>query len=344
MLESVTKGGRLMVHSTLEDSTASALVVVEDLKRHYEQPFSLFGKRTPVKAVDGISFEIRAGEALGLVGESGCGKSTAGRAILKLDQITSGKVFFKGNEITHLQGEALRELRKDMQIVFQDPYSSLNGRMRVKDILAEPFKVHNLHVGREYQEAKQLLNMVGLLESSLDKFPHEFSGGQRQRIVIARAIALRPQFIVCDEPVSALDVSVQSQIVNLFSQLQKELGLSYLFISHGLSVVRHICDRVGVMYLGKLVELGDKKSIFSNPLHPYTQALINAIPTPNPRIQRTREKITLEGDLPSPLNPPLGCRFHTRCPYAEERCTMEEPKWREVEPAHWVSCHFAPLT
>ncbi|NHN31083.1 ABC transporter ATP-binding protein [Paenibacillus agricola] len=333
-----------MVDSTTEDAVASPLLVVENLKKYYNQPFSLFRKHNPIKAVDGISFDLHAGKALGLVGESGCGKSTAGRAVLKLDSITSGKVFFKGNEITHLQGDALRELRKDMQIVFQDPYSSLNGRMRVKDILAEPFKIHGLHPGREYQEVKRLLEMVGLLESSFDKMPHEFSGGQRQRIVIARAIALRPQFIVCDEPVSALDVSVQSQIVNLFSQLQKELDLSYLFISHGLSVVRHICDRVGVMYLGKLVELGDKKSIFSNPLHPYTQALINAIPTPNPRIQRTREKITLEGDLPSPMNPPSGCHFHTRCPYAQERCKVEEPQWREIEPAHWVSCHFAPLT
>lgn len=318
------------------------LIIVDELTKHYGQATSRFDlrKRPVVKAVDGVSFQVQAGETLGLVGESGCGKSTTGRAVLYLERPTSGTTWFNGQDLSTLQAEQLRKLRKDMQIVFQDPYSSLNVRMKIRDILKEPFQIHGLYRGQEAQQVKQLLELVGLPQSSLDKYPHEFSGGQRQRIVIARAIALRPKFIVCDEPVSALDVSVQSQIVNLFGQLQTELDLTYLFISHDLSVVRHVSDRVGVMYLGKMVELGHKSQIFQKTLHPYTQALMSAIPIPNPKLQRQREKITLRGELPSAMNPPQGCRFHTRCPWAEERCRQEEPIWREAEPEHWVACHL----
>lgn len=317
------------------------LLVADNIKKHYKQSAKLFGLgRSVVKAVDGVSFELMPGETLSLVGESGCGKSTTGRAVLYLERPTEGQVRYNGQDLSTLSGEQLRKLRKDMQIVFQDPYSALNGRMKVRDILTEPFRIHQLHPGHEEQQARQLLEMVGLSPASLEKYPHEFSGGQRQRIVIARAIALRPKFIVCDEPVSALDVSVQSQIVNLFGQLQKELDLTYLFISHDLSVVRHVSDRVGVMYLGKMVELGHKAAVFDQPLHPYTQALMSAIPIPNPKIQRQREKITLRGELPSPLNPPTGCRFHTRCPWAVEQCRQIEPEWREARPDHWVACHL----
>ncbi|CAM3658362.1 ABC transporter ATP-binding protein [Marinicrinis lubricantis] len=328
--------------SQTEQNSSTPLVVVENLKKYYGKTSGFFGsgKRNAVKAVDGVSFHMYAGETLGLVGESGCGKSTTGRAVLYLEPPTEGSVTFDGQDLGEMNREQLRQLRKDMQIVFQDPYSSLNVRMKIRDILAEPFQIHGLYPGQEAQQVKHLLELVGLPEGSLDKYPHEFSGGQRQRIVIARAIALRPKFVVCDEPVSALDVSVQSQIVNLFGQLQKELDLTYLFISHDLSVVRHVSDRVGVMYLGKMVELGNKADMFQKPLHPYTQALMSAIPVPNPKLQRQREKITLRGELPSPMNPPKGCRFHTRCPWAEERCRQEEPVWREAEPEHWVACHL----
>ncbi|GAA0137049.1 dipeptide ABC transporter ATP-binding protein [Paenibacillus sp. YSY-4.3] len=326
---------------TEQREQTTPLLVADNIKKHYTQSAKLFGLgRSVVKAVDGVSFELMPGETLSLVGESGCGKSTTGRAVLYLERPTEGQVRYNGQDLSTLSGEQLRKLRKDMQIVFQDPYSALNGRMKVRDILTEPFRIHQLHPGQEEQQARQLLEMVGLSPASLEKYPHEFSGGQRQRIVIARAIALRPKFIVCDEPVSALDVSVQSQIVNLFGQLQKELDLTYLFISHDLSVVRHVSDRVGVMYLGKMVELGHKAAVFDQPLHPYTQALMSAIPIPNPKIQRQREKITLRGELPSPLNPPTGCRFHTRCPWAVEQCRQIEPEWREARPDHWVACHL----
>jgi oligopeptide/dipeptide ABC transporter ATP-binding protein len=327
-----------MTTASVQDS--QTLLVVEDLKKHYLSK-KTFGKKKTVKAVDGISFQLQVGKTLGLVGESGCGKSTAGRAILNLDRATSGKVVYHGQDITHLKGKDLLTLRKDMQIVFQDPYSSLNSRMKVKEILAEPFQIHNLYSGAELtKQVELLLDLVGLPKSSLEKFPHQFSGGQRQRIVIARAIALRPKFIVCDEPVSALDVSVQSQIVNLFKRLQRELGLTYLFISHDLSVVRHVSDQVAVMYLGKMVEMGDVEEIFTNPRHPYTKALMSAIPLPDPTIQRNKEKIVLKGDLPSPLNPPAGCRFHTRCPFAVEKCKSQEPEWKETKEEHWVACHL----
>lgn len=326
----------------MKDTNASPIVKVDHLTKYYGEQSSKFSlsKKSVVKAVDDISFNIYAGETLSLVGESGCGKSTTGRAVLYLERPTSGTVEYDGTDLSSLEVEQLRKLRRDMQIIFQDPYSSLNGRMKIKHILAEPFQIHGVFAGQEHVKVKELLDMVGLPAGSLEKYPHEFSGGQRQRIVIARAIALRPKFIVCDEPVSALDVSVQSQIVNLFGQLQKELDLTYLFISHDLSIVRHVSDRVAVMYVGKMVELGKKESIFTQPLHPYTKALMSAIPVPNPKMQREREKIKLQGELPSPMNPPQGCRFHTRCPWAQAKCKEAEPLWREVEQDHWVACHL----
>lgn len=327
-----------MVSDTMVASTP--LIDVRDLKKYYSTGSGM-GKAKIVKAVDGISFTVSEGTTLGLVGESGCGKSTAGRAVLNLHAPTSGSVLFQGQDILHVSRTDWRALRKEMQIVFQDPFSSLNGRKRVRTLLEEPFQIHGLASGsRLEQEVQDLLDLVGLPRNSLEKFPHEFSGGQRQRIVIARAIALRPKFIVCDEPVSALDVSVQSQIVNLFRRLQRELGLTYLFISHDLSVVHHISDQIGVMYLGKMVELASNDEIFAGSAHPYTQALLNAVPLPNPVQQRSREKIILSGDLPSPVNPPTGCRFHTRCPFAEEKCRVEEPSWRELTEGHWIACHF----
>ncbi|ADY56836.1 oligopeptide/dipeptide ABC transporter, ATPase subunit [Syntrophobotulus glycolicus DSM 8271] len=323
-----------------ETAGKTPLLAVKNLTKYYHtKPF--FGHSKVIKAVDGVSFELQAGKTMGLVGESGCGKSTVGKTILNLDRLTSGSIVFDGQEITHLNRDELRKTRRNLQLIFQDPYSSLNARMKVAEILAEPFKIHRLYRGAELRaQVEQLLDLVGLPPSSAQKYPHEFSGGQRQRIVIARAIALRPRFVVCDEPVSALDVSVQSQIINLFSSLQKELGLTYLFISHDLSVVRYVSDEVGVMYLGKLVELGQVDRIYSNALHPYTQALMSSIPVPHPRLQRSREKIILAGDLPSPLNPPQGCHFHTRCNFCEEQCRQEEPRWREIEPRHWVACHL----
>jgi len=327
----------------LDGKSVRPLLVVDDLKKHYVVANGI-GRKKIVKAVDGISFTIPSGSTLGLVGESGCGKSTAGRAILHLERATSGSVLFDERDIFNLSRKGLRSLRKEMQLVFQDPFSALNGRKRIRNLLEEPFRIHGFSTrGYLNKEVEGLVELVGLPKNSLDKFPHEFSGGQRQRIVIARAIALRPKFVVCDEPVSALDVSVQSQIVNLFRQLQKELGLTYLFISHDLSVVHHISDQIGVMYLGKMAELSSNENIFTGASHPYTQALLSAVPLPNPRWQRSRERIVLQGDLPSPMNPPTGCRFHTRCPFAEEQCAVEEPAWRELKSEHWIACHFPRL-
>ncbi len=295
-----------------------------------------------VKAVDGLNFEVRKGETLGLVGESGCGKSTTGRAILQLYRPTDGNVFFKGQDLTKLKGGGLRNMRRDMQMIFQDPYASLNPRMTVGTIIGEPLRVHGMVSGKERQEKVQdLLKVVGLNPFFINRYPHEFSGGQRQRIGIARALAVNPDFIVCDEPVSALDVSIQAQVINLLEDLQSEFGLTYLFIAHDLSVVRHISDRVAVMYLGKIVELADRVELYENPLHPYTKALLSAIPIPDPILEMERKRIILSGDVPSPVNPPPGCNFHTRCPIAIDVCKQDHPEWREVGNDHWIACHRA---
>ncbi|MCF2971765.1 dipeptide ABC transporter ATP-binding protein [Synechococcus sp. Nb3U1] len=295
-----------------------------------------------VKAVDGVSFEVRRGETLGLVGESGCGKSTTGRAILQLYRPTAGHVYFENADLTQLEGEDLRRMRRRMQMVFQDPYASLNPRQTVGAIVGEPLTVFNVAKGKAQQErVKELLDVVGLNPSFINRYPHEFSGGQRQRIVIARALALNPDFIVCDEPISALDVSIQAQVVNLLEALQEQFGLTYLFIAHDLSVVRHISDRVAVMYLGKVVELADRDEIYQNPLHPYTQALLSAVPIPDPEVEAKRQRIILKGDVPSPVNPPKGCNFHTRCPLVTEVCRQDPPPvFRDVGGGHFVACHL----
>ena len=325
----------------MTNQVASApLLEVAGLKKHFPVRKGLFQRRVgQVYAVDGISFTLAAGETLGLVGESGCGKSTAGKAILRLIDPTAGTVKLRGRRIDNLSRRDMRPFRREMQVVFQDPYSSLNPRMSVGDIIGEPLRNYGVASGSELADrVAAILAKVGLRAEQMNRFPHEFSGGQRQRIGIARALALNPGLIVCDEPVSALDVSVQAQVINLLMDLQKEFGLSYLFIAHGLAVVEHISHRIAVMYLGKIVELTDKRTLFAAPLHPYTEALLSAAPVPDPRAQRKR--IILAGDVPSPINPPGGCRFHTRCPYAEARCRTEEPAIREVKPGHLVACHL----
>ncbi len=320
------------------------LIEVRNLKKHF--PISGGGiiSRTVahVKAVDGVSFDIRRGETLGLVGESGCGKTTIGKTLLRLQEPTDGQVLFEGKNIYDLGREDMRKLRREMQIIFQDPYASLNPRMTVGEIIGEPLEIHSVARGAEKtKRVQQLLDVVGLASFHSRRYPHEFSGGQRQRIGIARALALNPKLIVCDEPVSALDVSIQSQVLNLLEDLQKEFNLTYLFIAHGLAVVKHVSDRVGVMYLGKMVEISPAAILYSNPLHPYTEALMSAIPIPDPTIKR--ERIVLEGDVPSPINPPKGCRFHTRCRYAQqvgEKCWTEEPPLIDMGGDHWVACHL----
>ncbi|HSM44743.1 MAG TPA: oligopeptide/dipeptide ABC transporter ATP-binding protein [Acidimicrobiia bacterium] len=295
-----------------------------------------------VRAVDGVTFDIRRGETLGLVGESGSGKSTTGRVILQLDLATEGVVMFEDTDLTETKGNSLRSLRPRMQMIFQDPHASLNPRMTVASIIGEPLSEHHAAKGPERKKRiEELLSLVGLEPKHANRYPHEFSGGQRQRIGIARAIALNPDFIVADEPIAALDVSIQAQVVNLLEDLQEVLGLTYLFISHDLSMVRHIADRVAVMYLGKIMELADVDRLYNNPKHPYTQALLSAVPVPDPEIEATRQRVILEGDIPSPANPPPGCPFNTRCPAAQERCVTEVPEWRELEPGRWVACHFA---
>ncbi|PFG74415.1 ABC transporter ATP-binding protein [Tepidiforma thermophila] len=321
------------------------LVKVDGLKVYFPVTSGIIFQRkvADVRAVDDISFEIRRGETLGLVGESGCGKSTTGKAILQLIRPTEGSVIFDGTDLTKVKGGELRRFRRRMQMIFQDPYASLNPRMSVGSIISEPLTIHKLASGKEKKErVQQLLQTVGLNPYFANRFPHEFSGGQRQRIGIARALAVQPDFIVCDEPVSALDVSIQAQIINLLQDLQDQFGLTYLFIAHDLSVVRHISDRVGVMYLGHMMELTDRDSIFENPLHPYTKALLSAVPIPDPDVERKRERIILLGDVPSPLRPPPGCVFHTRCPIAIDECRARRPEWRNVGTAdreHWVWCH-----
>lgn len=314
------------------------LLQVEGLKVHY--PTTNRRQQNYVRAVDGVSFELQAGETLGLVGESGCGKTTTGRAVLRLVEPTAGKILFAGKNLRELRAEQLRQFRSQMQIVFQDPYASLNPRLRVGAALVEAMEIHNIGSPNERRTmAQELLAKVGLNPDYVDRYPHEFSGGQRQRIGIARALAVRPQLIVCDEPVSALDVSVQAQVVNLLQDLQQELGLSYLFIAHDLSVVKHICHRVAVMYLGQIVELAEVDELFANPQHPYTQALLSAIPIPDPEQQSAF--LPLSGELPSPLDPPSGCSFHTRCPYATDPCSVERPLPHVVAPGHMVVCQRA---
>jgi len=313
---------------------------VQDLSKHFTVQTNILGKPVSVlKAVDGVSFTIAKGEAFGLVGESGCGKTTLGKILVNLHSPTNGKIFFEGNELTALNEKQRRSYCKDIQMIFQDPYASLNPRMTIGDIIAEPIIINSLLPKSEVEERViYLLNCVGLARHQRNRYPHEFSGGQRQRVGIARALAVEPKLIVCDEPVSALDVSIQAQVLNLMGDLKTEFGLTYLFIAHGLNVVKHISDRVGVMYLGKLVEIAPKRELYANPLHPYTQALLSAIPIINP--EKKKERIILKGDVPSPINPPPGCRFCSRCFKEFEGCKLDEPLLKEVSPNHWVSCHL----
>ncbi len=320
------------------------LLDIRHLRKYYPVTKGFIFQRQvgAVRAVDDISFFIRRGETLGLVGESGCGKTTTGRVILRLQEPTAGEALFEGRDIFKLRKEELRRLRRDMQIIFQDPYSSLNPRMTVGDIIGEPMEIHRLARGREkVRRVQELLEVVGLSPYHANRYPHEFSGGQRQRIGIARALAVNPKLIIADEPVSALDVSNQAQVLNLLEELQKEFGLTYLFIAHDLSVVKHISDRIAVMYLGKIVELAVADELFSNPQHPYTEALLSAVPIPNPEMRR--ERIILPGDVPSPINPPSGCRFHTRCLYAQPSCRVEEPAFEDIGGGHYVACPVRPF-
>jgi len=329
--------------SLVNNNNKDTLLYVEDLVMHFPIYRGVFQRQVgAVHAVDGVSFEIKRGETLGLVGESGCGKSTTGRTILQLYKPTSGKVIFEDTDLVSLQREEMRWMRRQMQMIFQDPYASLNPRMTVSEIVGEPLMVHNALSGSEIQEhVSQLLELVNLNPSLANRYPHEFSGGQRQRIGIARALALQPSFIICDEPISALDVSIQAQVVNLLEDLQEKLNLTYLFIAHDLSMVRHISKRVAVMYLGVIVELAERDDLYQKPLHPYTQALLSAVPIPDPEADSKRKRTILTGDVPSPVNPPSGCRFRTRCPIAEEMCAHSRPEFREVRPGHFVACFFA---
>ncbi len=324
-----------------DENQNAALLEAIDIVKHYPIRGGVMLKEVAsVKAVDGVSLKIQRGETLGLVGESGCGKTTFGRNILRLEEPSAGKLFFDGEDILAYDAQQMRNLRRKMQIIFQDPFSSLNPRKPVSQIIGEPLLVHGLKNRKQREErVEQLLNVVGLRPEHMRRYPHMFSGGQRQRIGVARALALNPELVVCDEAVSALDVSIQAQVLNLLKDLQQDFGLTYLFISHDLHVVEHVSDRVAVMYLGKLVELAAGQDLYSRPLHPYTQALLSASPMPDPGLQRNR--IILKGDVPSPINPPAGCRFHTRCSYAEDICISTEPQLREIEPDHPVACHFA---
>ncbi|MBN2897554.1 MAG: dipeptide ABC transporter ATP-binding protein [Clostridia bacterium] len=326
----------------MAEKKQDVLLEVKNLKKYFTISSGLFGGKTEyVKAVDDVSFTINRGETLGLVGESGCGKSTTGRTLIRLYDVTGGEVIFDGAEIGHMSEHELKPYRKKIQMIFQDPYASLNSRMTVADIVGEPLDIHGLASGQARQDRiYELLHTVGLSKDHASRYPHEFSGGQRQRIGIARALAVNPDFIICDEPISALDVSIQAQVVNMLEDLQNEYGLTYLFIAHDLSMVKHISDRIGVMYLGKLVEIADSNELYERPEHPYTQALLSAIPIPDPEITRNAERIILEGDVPSPLNPPSGCRFRTRCRYAMERCSQEEPQLRDIGNGHQVACHL----
>jgi oligopeptide transport system ATP-binding protein len=329
-----------MVTKQMNNNT---LLHVDDLKMHFPIYRGVFQRQVgAVRAVDGVSFDVKRGETLGLVGESGCGKSTTGRTILQLYKPTSGSVEFEGADLVHLKGEQMRLMRRKMQMIFQDPYASLNPRMTVAQLVGEPLMVHNAATGAEITErVAHLLELVNLNPAFASRYPHEFSGGQRQRIGIARALALQPSFIICDEPISALDVSIQAQVVNLLEELQSQFNLTYLFIAHDLSMVRHISDRVAVMYLGVIVEMATRDELYSKPLHPYTQALLSAVPIPDPIADAKRKRTILQGDVPSPANPPSGCRFRTRCPIAEAVCAESRPEFREIRPGHFVACFFA---
>ena len=324
-------------------SSEATLLQEKNLKKYFPAKRGFFGKNTLyTKAVDDISFDIKKGETFGLVGESGCGKTTTGRFIIRLYDITDGKLYFNGKEIGKAKEHDLKRLRKEFQMIFQDPYASLNSRMTVSDIIGEPLDIHNIASGKERQELiYELLHKVGLSKDHANRFPHEFSGGQRQRIGIARALAVGPRFIVCDEPISALDVSIQAQVVNMLEDLQQELGLTYLFVAHDLSMVKHISDRIGVMYLGKMVEIASSNELYESPIHPYTQALLSAIPIPDPDITAKRQTVVLEGDVPSPINPPSGCRFRTRCKYAMDISKEEEPRLIDIGTEHFVACHLS---
>jgi len=320
------------------------LVSVRNLQQHFPINQGIIFQRQvgAVRAVDGISFDVRKGETLGLVGESGCGKSTTGRTILHLSKATGGKIYFEGKDITGIKGQELKRVRRNMTMIFQDPYASLNPRLTVQNIVSEPMVIHGIGTAKErYEKVQELLELVGLSRHYGTRYPHEFSGGQRQRVGIARALAASPSFIVADEPVSALDVSIQAQVVNLMEDLQSRLNLTYLFVAHDLSVVRHISDRVAVMYLGKIVELADRDVIYTTPAHPYTRALLSAVPIPDPRAEKQRKRIILAGDVPSPINPPPACRFHTRCPLAQQICREQAPEFRDIGGGHFSACHFA---
>ena len=326
-----------------DTSSQDILLEVKNLVKHFPiMRGTLVQKQVgAVHAVDDISFQIHKGETLGLVGESGCGKSTTGRAVLQLHRPTSGEVLFEGKDLVKMKGEELRKMRRRMQMIFQDPYASLNPRMTVGEIIGEPLTIHEIATGKEVEErVKELLKLVGLNPAFANRFPHEFSGGQRQRIGVARALSLQPALIVCDEPISALDVSIQAQVVNLLEDLQRDFNLTYLFIAHDLSMIRHISTRVAVMYLGVIVELADRDELYNNPLHPYTQALLSAIPLPDPVAEEKRKRIILAGEIPSPINPPSGCRFRTRCPLAAPICAEARPEFREMSAGHYAACHL----
>lgn len=322
---------------------AKKLLEVKNLVKHFPLRSGVFSKvRSYVRAVDGISFDIDEGETLGIVGESGCGKSTAGRAILRLIEPTAGEVFYEGTNILKIDREEMRKLRREMQIIFQDPYASLNPRMTVGSIVGEPLAIHRIAKGKERKDQVALiLERVGLRTEHIRRYPHEFSGGQRQRIGIARALALNPRLIIADEPVSALDVSIQAQVINLLQDLQKEFDIAYMVISHDLSVIQHICDRIAVMYLGEIVEIANADELVMSPRHPYTEALLSAVPVPDPVALKSKDRIILRGDVPSPVNPPPGCRFHTRCPYKEDVCTTDTPPLQLISNGHLTACHFA---
>lgn len=332
-----------MTNSILNNQEKQPLIQLKNLQIHFPvKQNNLFQKKTQyLKAVDGISFDIHRGETFSIVGESGCGKSTTGRGILQLEPPTGGNVYFEEIDLTDITDKALQQMRRRMQMIFQDPYASLNPRMTIGKIISEPLIVHHLCNEKQAKnKVKELLELVGLNPNFINRYPHEFSGGQRQRIGIARALAVQPDFIVCDEPIASLDVSIQAQVINLLQSLQEQFNLTYLFIAHDLSVVRHISDRIAVMYLGKIVELANHHQLYENPLHPYTKALLSAVPIPDPEIEKKRESIQLTGEIPSPISPPSGCRFHTRCPLAIEHCRVAEPQWREIETEHFVACHL----